>query len=167
MIYKEILLTRGASTKVSPEDFEYLSQFSWCLGAKGYATKALPRQGSPQKRIRLHNLLLNPPKGMLVDHINRDVLDNRRENLRLVTLEQNQQNAGVRKDSQSGFKGVSWNSHDRCWIATCQANNKRRFLGRFNDKLDAATAYNFAAHELHGPYAVFNLTDQPWLNGGI
>ena len=61
---------------------------------------------APSGCIMIHKFIMNAPKGMCVDHINHDGLDNRRENLRICTYSQNSQNKRLRVDSRSGYKGV-------------------------------------------------------------
>lgn len=68
---------------ISDEDFELVSQFKWHL-CKKYIRNS--------KGVWLHRLIMNCPQGMEVDHINRNTLDNRRENLRIVTRAENNRN---------------------------------------------------------------------------
>lgn len=67
------------------------------------------------KRVRLHRFITKCPKGLQVDHVNHNTLDNRKENLRVVTLFQNQQN---RVDNKSGKVGVYWNARDKVYVAS-------------------------------------------------
>jgi HNH endonuclease len=88
------------------------------------------------------------------DHINGDRLDNRRENLRLVTKRQNNFNKKVRSDSLTGIKGIT-----RCgnrWQALISSDGVKRYLGSFPTPYDAAVAYNQAALLYHGDYARLN-----------
>ena len=87
-------------------------------------------------------------KGKQVDHINGDPLDNRRENLRLVTDKENKWNKGLRKNNTSGYVGVNWHKQTQKWNArarfTCEqtGREKTKFLGYYNDKEEAARAYD-------------------------
>jgi len=107
----------------------------------------------------LHRIILERVLGRTltrkeqVDHINGDTLDNRRENLRLATHAQNQQNRKVRSDSKSGYKGVWYRSDTGKWCAEIKANRKRYCLGSFGTPEDAYKAYCDAAKELHGEFA--------------
>ena len=68
---------------------------------------------------RLHNILLGPaPEGMEWDHENRDRLDNRRKNLRLVTAIVNRRNKTPRHDNTTGISGVCWKEDMKRWRAT-------------------------------------------------
>ncbi len=118
-----------------------------------------PKTGK-RKRIRtqrrLHreiikrklNLQEEDIKGKQVDHINGDPLDNRRENLRLVTSKENHWNMGPGKTNTSGYVGISWNKKRKKWRTlvrfTCEQAGKRKhkFLGYYNDKEEAARAYD-------------------------
>lgn len=93
------------------------------------------------------------PEGMQVDHINRNKLDNRRENLRLATASENQMNCGG-KIGKHGFRGVK--THRRKWEAQIQKDNKKISIGLFPTKEEAASAYNIKAKELFGEFAYQN-----------
>ena len=70
----------------------------------------------------------------VVDHINHNTLDNRKSNLNVVTINENQQNRlGTRKGSKSGVRGVSWDSRNKDWIV----NVKGQYFGRTKDKEEA------------------------------
>lgn len=92
------------------------------------------------------------PDGMMIDHINRDAWDNRIENLRLATAQQNSANQGVRRTNKSRFKGVSV-VQGGIWRATIGISGKKRHLGYFRDPLKAHEAYCEAARSTHGEYA--------------
>ena len=100
--------------------------------------------------------ILQPRAGCYVDHINRDCLDNRRENLREATKAQNAYNSPGPQRGTSRFKGVSWFPHDkrrRRWRAVIVKDGKQHHLGYFKTEEDAAQAWNEAARKLHGEFA--------------
>jgi hypothetical protein len=99
---------------------------------------------------------MNPPDGMMVDHINHDTLDNRRFNLRVCTKTQNQFNAKLRRDSTSGYKGVGFHKVTQKWMAYIRANNVQYHLGLFKTIREAVIARNVAAIKYHGEYAYLN-----------
>ena len=100
----------------------------------------------------VHRLITNCPEGMYVDHINGNGLDNRQSNIRITTLQQNNQNVAPRKDASSKYRGVSYNPINKNWRARVGGHN----VGSFKSEDDAAEAYNKKALELFGQYANLN-----------
>lgn len=88
-----------------------------------------------------------------IDHVNRDRVDNRWENLRDATNSQNQANAGIRRDNTSGAKGVYWDRAREKWAVQINVKGTHIYLGRFTDVEDAAAAYAVAADRYFGEYA--------------
>lgn len=84
-----------------------------------------------------HSIIMPAKAGFEVDHINRNKLDNRKENLRYVTHQQNLLNCKVRKDNCSGVKGVTWRKDRNCWTAQVRYQNRKIHLGNFQ-KLEEA-----------------------------
>ncbi len=89
----------------------------------------------------------------IVDHKNLDRLDNRILNLRLATRSQNNANRRVRRDSESGIKGVSFHKQRKKWMARIKKDSKYRHLGLFNTPEEAKMAYDLAAVKCHGAFA--------------
>ena len=84
-----------------------------------------------------------------LDHINRQRDDNRIVNLREANRTINTQNTNLRKDSQTGYRGVGWHKASKRWRARIQVNGKMLELGYFADMDDAAKAYATAAQIHH------------------
>lgn len=149
-----ISLSRNQFAIIDEEDFELVNQFKWYAHkdviGKFYAVKNKTKKC---KFIRMHNLILNMYK---IDHINGNSLDNRKCNLRSCTLSQNQMNRNINKNSRSGYKGVSWKSNKKLWRAVIKLNRKSIHLGYFDDKEEAAKAYNNAAIKYFGEFAKLN-----------
>jgi hypothetical protein len=155
---KKIPLTKGKLAIVDDEDYEYLNVNKWYCSTTGYATRATRRDHNhKQKRIMMHREIIKAPVDVQVDHIDGNRLNNTKENLRLVTRQQNQMNRRkLKTNSSSKYKGVTFYSKVNLWVATIYFKNKRIHLGYYKTELDAAKAYNNAAKEVHGEYARLN-----------
>jgi hypothetical protein len=94
--------------------------------------------------------------GGLVDHIDRNPLNNELSNLREVTKRENSLNSKTYRNNTSGFRGVYWHKGAQKWLAQIQSEGKLRHLGYFDCKKEAARAYDAAAKELHGEFAQLN-----------
>ncbi|MBT8152725.1 HNH endonuclease [Epibacterium ulvae] len=97
----------------------------------------------------LHRLILEAPKGVLVDHKNGDGLDNRRKNIRLVTAGDNMRNRRLNANNRSGVSGVCWDKGTRKWQAQIKVEGHMIYLGQFGE-LDDAIATRLAAEKEHG-----------------
>lgn len=105
----------------------------------------------------LHRVILGLTDGHVhADHINRVRSDNRRLNLREATLAENNRNGARRRNNTSGYKGVAFDRRKHRWQAGIGLNGARKALGRFLSKEDAARAYDRAAIEHYGEFAVTN-----------
>jgi len=93
-------------------------------------------------------------EGLEIDHINRNVLDNRRSNLRYATKAQNKYNNGMLRTNTSGYRGVD--AFKGRWRAQIMVNWKKKYLVVYSTKEEAAKAYNCAALNLHGKFAFLN-----------
>jgi hypothetical protein len=106
------------------------------------------------KHLRLSRLIAKAPTGFVVDHINGDPLDNRRANLRICTVQQNNWNRRRRPSGHSRFKGVTLSSGR--WTAFIAPNGKQVCLGSFPTEEEAALAYDAAARDAYGHFACLN-----------
>lgn len=144
---KYITLTQDKTALVNDEDYEFLSQFNWYAQQSRYTYYAVRKEDN--ERVYMHNEILIVSDGMLVDHADGNGLNNQRYNLRPATEAQNRQNARIRADNVSGYKGVSYHPVDKNWRARIQANGISHYLGAFNTAEEAADAYAIAQEELH------------------
>lgn len=150
---KKIPLTQGQFAIVDDADFEWLSQWKWHYSI-GYAySKELKELGG--KTLLMHRLIMNTPKGMDVDHKDLDTLNNQRSNLRNCSRSENMANQ-VRVESSSGYKGVTRDRARNKWKTQLMFHGKNIFQERFDDKVDAAKAYDKAAIEYFGEFANLN-----------
>lgn len=156
-------LSQGYVALVDDEDFDFLLGFSW------YAKKASGRKGSQYyptnwKVGKMHRLIMNCPKGMQVDHINHNPMDNRKCNLRIriCTIKENLRNRRRKPKSSSRFLGV--HPSGRKWYATIGVDYKHIYLGTFETQEEAAKAYDLNAQKYFGEFA--NLNFKPSLYAG-
>lgn len=92
----------------------------------------------------------------LVDHKDGDKLNNRLDNLRLATFQENSLNKKAKKRGSSPFRGVYWNKSEKKWHSQASNNGKQTHLGLFEDELEAAVAYDKFAIVQHGAFAKLN-----------
>lgn len=159
---KIIIPTNNPTQQIFVDDDVYVwaSRFKWNTNC--YKGHACWNTTSGKKKIKyiLSRLIMGDPKGMVVDHINHDPLDNRRENLRVCTQGQNTMNRDKQhKATSSIYKGVSLfkcRGKYQYWKGTINFNKKSVHLGYFNSEIKAAEAYNQAAIEYYGEYACLN-----------
>ena len=121
---------------------------------------------SGNRRSSVHRVVMGNPKGVDIDHIDGDGLDNRKENLRICTHSQNCCNKKVRRDSRSGYKGVyvrKGGSRFQAYIsdpATKFPKKRHITLGTYGTVEEAALAYNKKALEMYGEFAVLNEVEE-------
>lgn len=158
---RTIPLTQGYEAIVDDEDYATLSAHKWCIQQykdKNRSTKVYAKRSYNSKQVTMHRFILSPPKGVSVDHINGNGLDNRRENLRLSTKQQNAANRPKDrvKNATSKYKGVYFNKATNKWIARIHVDGKGIHLGSFLDEKQAAAVYNEAAIKSFGEFACLN-----------
>lgn len=155
---KTVFLTRGQVAIVDDEDFEKVSKHKWyALARKGggfYAARGVRPKDAPRGLELLHNFILGV-KG--VDHKDGEGLDNRRENIRPATKQQNA--AAFRRKGSSGssrYRGVSWHCVSKKWIARIRVCARLLHLGYHNSEVEAGRAYDVAAKKHFGEFATLN-----------
>jgi hypothetical protein len=154
---KKIILTQNKIALVDDSDFESINKFKWYAQKHGrtFYARRNSVKGGKRITIRMHRQLLRLKKNVLCDHINGNGLDNQRKNLRIANYHQNNQNRigyGI-----SGFKGVYWHKLLKKWIAQIRINGKKKHLGVFEKKVDAAIAYNLIAKDYFEDFAKLNI----------
>jgi len=156
-----IPLTQGQYAIVDAEDYERVSRYKWCLSRSGNRLYAQRRCRG--KTIRMHQFILNPLRGMVVDHIDGNGLNNRRGNLRICTRLQNAWNHKRRKPpgASSQYVGVyRYKDRPDKWYVKVQCGGDVTNLGPFDSEIEAARARDYRAVEMHGPYVHLNLPDE-------
>ncbi len=153
---KQIHLTQGQAAIVDDEDFEKVNSFKWYAAWKEhtksyYAVRQVCTKGVV-KNIYLHRLIMDTPDHLVCDFVNGDTLDNRKQNLRNCTKEEDHRNRRVNRESKTGVKGVSWLPKFQRYEVSIKLNGKRVFNKRFKTLEEAKEAYDEASKKYHGEY---------------
>ena len=163
---KKIPLTQGKFALVDDEDFEYLNQFKWFAQKDKldfYACRQIKVEKGKQRqtKVSMSRDIMKPSKGMQVDHIDGNGLNNQRTNLRICTNAENTKNKEKHKKSKSGFKGVQHNPK-KCkkqWEVYIRCNYKSIYVGSYLSREEAAHAYDEAAKKYFGEFACLNFPE--------
>lgn len=151
---KKIKLTKGYETKVDDEDYPLLSKYKWkayvAKSGQVYAFCSGAGQLGP-----MHRFLIKAKKGEVVDHKDRDGLNNRKNNLRIGTRVDNVHNS-TKSRGQSKYRGVYLQTNrpdSQRWLSQITYNKKTYYLGRFATQEKAKEAYDNKRKELAGEFA--------------
>lgn len=155
-MFKEIPVKNG-HTIVDDCDAGILFEHAWRKNSDGYIIRTCPRDGGPRKISLLHREIISAKQGESVDHINGVTWDNRRQNLRICTHQENVRNQRTNSKNTSGYKGVFWHAKAGKWCVHIRKNGKGKHVGLFEKAHDAARAYNVAAQVEYGEFARLNV----------
>jgi len=127
------------------EDICLISDYKWGISSQGYAVY----NGG---EIGLASLIMGfrGNRNRVIDHLNRNKLDNRKSNLKVCSKSENAVNAKIRKDNTSGIKGVSWDKKREKWQVHMSVGKKVKSFGRFLKKEDAIAILQNAILKHHG-----------------
>lgn len=142
--------------EIDGEDFSRIFPYKWYFHNDGYIVGY--RHGfHNNKLVRLHRLLLDAKNGEFVDHADNNKLNNKRSNLRICTKSQNQFNRGPYKTNTTGHKGIQFSKRERDkkrpWKVKFNVNYREYYVGCFETKEQAISAYNEAIKPHHGDFA--------------
>lgn len=140
------IFDNGAEMIFDISDLELVSAYNWCIGSGGYPSAYINGH-----TIRMHRLLIPAVgDGLVVDHINRNKMDNRRKNLRIVTQRENVHNASIRSNNTSGVPGVFFDKRAKRWRAQIYSLGKTTHVGIFDCFDDAVAARKEAERKFYG-----------------
>ena len=162
---REIELTQGKVALVDDEDYEWLSQWKWHVRQDNEAFYAI-RNYPSKTLLQMHNAIweyhYGPiSEGYTVDHVDLRSLNNQKENFRLATPTQQNQNRKILSSNTSGFVGVAWHKATNKFQARITVDKKRIWLGLFDDPIEAARVRDRAVIEHYGDFAKLNFPTNP------
>lgn len=157
---KWIPLSRGLFSLIDEEDYERVSKHSWHATHGTDKTLFYASTNIKGKTTKLHRFILNlkDPK-IHVDHIDHQELNNRKNNLRICTNQENSRNKLKKSDRSSKYKGVTWDKSRDKWIVGIKINYVRNNLGRYADEIEAAKVYDRAAVKHFGEFSLLNFPE--------
>ncbi|MFA5292907.1 MAG: AP2 domain-containing protein [Phycisphaerae bacterium] len=157
--FMRIELTQNQYAIVDFDDFCKLTRFEWYAYDNGntfYAVRPGFYNGFPCF-IRMHRVIMNAKRGVVIDHIDHNGLNNCKYNLRPATPAENRLNNRRGFNSPtSKYKGVFYDKRRNKFRAVISIDGKKKHLGYFDNEIDAAKAYDKAARESRGRFAVLN-----------
>lgn len=151
----------GYEFYIDLDDYDKVKNYCWHKHQDGYLRTRYDHYKDEKgknhnKYILMHNLIIRgldeKDYSYEIDHINGKPNDNRKENLRKVTHEQNMKNVKIANNNTSGYKGVYYNKRERKWKAMININNKQIHLGTFMTKEEAVEARMKAENEYYGNF---------------
>jgi hypothetical protein len=152
-----IPLSRGYYAIVDAADFDRINKNKWSArcskGTNFYAIRNTKNADGSHTTVSMHQEIMGIPNA---DHISTDGLDNRRNNLRPATINEQMRNRKRQRNNTTGFKGVSLNSRKDRYVARIQVNLAAIHLGTFSSGAEAHEAYKTAAVHYFGDFARFD-----------
>jgi len=155
---KEIQLSQNKTALVDDDMYEYLNQWKWTSGE----TSVIRRVGGRifHKTIYMHHVVLGISDNKIeIDHKNRNPFDNRKENLRVATRQEQNRNRGKNKNNNTGYKGVSYSRRKDKYYVCIMVDYKQISLGYFKTPEEAAKVYDVAAKKYFGEFAFLNFKE--------
>lgn len=138
------------------EDYDKIKMYSWSVDKQGYVVSNSDFKTNNHTTIKFHRLIMNCDSDMVVDHKNHINSDNRKENLRICTNQENCMNKKILSNNTSGITGVYYNSKLNKWIARIGYKNKTYYLGCYKNKEDAIKARKDAEEKYYKKYSYNN-----------
>ena len=151
--YAILKTTKGQEFIVDVDDLELTQTRTWCIGKTGYLVASLNG-----KNIKLHRYLLgltNPSD--VVDHINRNPLDNRKSNLRICSQNENSKNTKLQTNNTTGYPGIKLKPNGS-YYTRITVDYKEIYLGTFDNFEDAVKVRKAAERKYYGEFAPSKIT---------
>ncbi len=149
--YYKCIVSDGSYFLIDKEDKEKVEKYCWRKDGNGYVITTING-----KNVYLHNMIIDMPPKMLIDHRNHIVYDYRKFNLRIVSQNKNQMNAKLRANNTSGTTGVYWSKQRMKWISQLKINGTNINLGGFTKYEEACKARERAEEKYFGKYSYKN-----------
>ena len=137
-------------------NYDKVKDYTWRVRKNGNYYYAVASSGKNNVVLQLHRFIMGATKGQIIDHIDRNTLDNRFSNLRFCDKKQNSINCKLYKNSTTGYIGVSKTKNGK-YIAYITNKQKHIHLGTFQTKEEAAKKRNIVALTYHGEFAKLNI----------
>lgn len=143
---------------IDKEYYDLIWNYCWHKHQDGYLRTCIGQKENGGNIYKLMHVMIMEAEGydlsnnVEVDHINGKPNDNRVENLRVITHEENMRNVKLPSNNTSGHKGVYYSERERKWKAFVRVNKKPKHLGTFNTKEDAVAARQEAENKYYGEY---------------
>ena len=138
---------------IDKEDFEEVIKYKWRLWQNNFCT-------GNTDIILIHQFLMQPNENQVVDHINGDRSDNRRNNLRITTQDKNCINKDLQSNNTSGVAGVSWDKERNKWAPEIAIKGRKCHLGRYQKFEDAVYARYIAELVIFDDFRSFRNDDK-------
>ena len=168
--FRRVRLIPDKYARVEAVDFEKISKYTWLVRKtpRSYTAVRFEAKGRLLVAVYMHSeIMINKlrpesgelPRKLVVDHKNRNGIDNRRANLRPATESQNSMNRRKVRGTSSRYKGVSWRRSRRLWQSMIWVDKRNLLLGSFTSETEAAKVYDAAARKYYGEFAYLNFDE--------
>lgn len=136
----------GVEILADSEDLDKLRTWSWCINKAGYAVA-----NTGKKIVRMHRFIMDAADGSVVDHINHNILDNRKQNLRICSQKENARNVRTARNSETGEIGIRITEHNR-FNVRITVDRRAIHIGNYRTMEEAIEARKAAERKYHGEF---------------
>jgi len=143
----EVITTKGEIILISKSDLLIVSKYTWCISKTGY-----PVANINHKVTKLHRYILSPSENQIIDHINGNKLDNRRNNLRICTNTENVRNSKLQLNNSTGYPGIRTTKGGK-FNVRITVNHKELHVGNYDTLDEAITKRKEVELKYYGEFA--------------